>query len=113
MTAIPVTNPTLAAVAYVKTAATVSDTIAAQRGATYLVNIECGATGTTVTFDDPTSVSPAGATQFNPDMVITVAPNTNKSVRLPANRFLNQGTGQIAVASATPTTTTLTVLGPL
>lgn len=115
MTAIPVVNPTLAGVAYTKTTGTVADTFAAQLGGVYLVNIECGATGNTVTFDDINSVAPQGAAAPAgwSDVAVVVAPNTNKTVKIAVNRFLNSGTGNVALTSATPATTTYSILGPL
>jgi len=114
MALIPVVNPTLAGVTYVSTAASVSDTFAAQQGATYLVNIECVATNT-VTFKDINTPLPPGAAANATfaDVAVVVGANTKKSVKVSANRFLNSGTGLVNITAANATSTTYTILGPL
>jgi hypothetical protein len=50
----------------------------------------------TVTIDDPTSVSPDGATTFNPDVAITVPALSSRLVKIASpGRFTNTSTGVI------------------
>ena len=56
-------------------------------------------TSTIVTLDDPRSASPAGASQFNPDVAVTVPITTGDKMigPLSAERFESPSDGLIAV----------------
>lgn len=59
-------------------------------------------TGTpTITVDDPTSVSPDGATQFDPDVSMTLTAGQLKLFKLDTSRFRNSA-GNITYTTATP-----------
>lgn len=56
-----------------------------------------GGSPVTVTVDDPTSVAPAAATQFNPDISVAVPATTGvRSFLIPdVTRFVDPTTGQL------------------
>jgi hypothetical protein len=62
---------------------------------------------TTITLDDPTSLSPESATQFNPDVAIAVPATTGvRVIRLEGDRlrrFRDPATGRINIAYSSVT----------
>jgi hypothetical protein len=57
-----------------------------------------GGSACTVTIDDPTSLSPSGATTFNPDLAVTVPATTGDRFIGPiTERFLNPADGLAAI----------------
>lgn len=64
----------------------------------------------TVTIDDPGSPSPAGATQFNPDVAVTVGAGASKLIGpFPPFRF-NDANGRVNVSYSGVTTVTVRVI---
>lgn len=68
-----------------------------------------------VTFDDPTSQTPESATQFNPDVAITVAATTGVHVVLLSGerlrRFRDPATGKISWTYSAVTNLTVEAYG--
>lgn len=91
-----VVNPSAAPLNNAMTAA--SDGFAADFGAKYLIRFTNGsAVASNIVLDDPTAVSPVGATAFNPDVTVAM-PGVAGSVRemyVDATRFRNASTGLI------------------
>ena len=84
----PVVNPGAAPTTNVITAA--GDQFAAEWGAKYLIRFNNGsATPGNVVFDDPTAVTPVGATAFNPDVTVSVPAGEVREVLIDAARFRN------------------------
>lgn len=89
----PVVNPSAAPGTHAIAAA--GDQFAAEFGAVYVLRFtNASATPGNIVFDDPTAVTPVGATQFNPDVTVALAAAATREVRLDANRFRN-GAGNI------------------
>ncbi len=66
------------------------DSISAGRGQTYLVHFRNGSGGSiTVTVNDPTSTTPEGAKQFDPDTTIVVPAGAERLARLSSSRFMD------------------------
>lgn len=83
-----VVNPAAAPLTNAITATT--DQFAAQAGAKYLLRFNnASATPANVVFDDPTAVSPDGATAFNPDVTVNIPAGQVRTFRIDANRFRN------------------------
>jgi hypothetical protein len=73
-----------------------------------------GGANITPTIDDPTSVSPNGATTFNPDMLSFPIPLTSGATAqlINASRFRDASGNVNLTYSATPTGVTCAVVGP-
>lgn len=82
-------------------------------GSVYLLMVFSGATGATVTLDDPRVLQEEGATVSNPDVAIVVPANAFRAIPVQGSRFVNPATGQIAVTYSQVTTVTVAMLGPL
>lgn len=61
----------------------------------------------TVTIDDPTSLTPTAATQFNPDQAVSVTNGTIKAILIDVRRTLNTGTGLISITYSAVTSVTV------
>lgn len=84
----PVVNPAGAPSTNVMTAA--GDQFAAEFGAVYILRFtNASATPGNVVMDDPTAVTPVGATAFNPDVTVALAAGATREMRIDANRFRN------------------------
>jgi len=98
-------KPGVAGAAPVSHAAAASDSFS-NNGKTMVRVTNGGGSPITVTFDDPNSVSPPGATAWNPDAAVTV---TNGQARIigpfPANRF-NDANGRCQIAWSATTSVT-------
>lgn len=69
-----------------------------------------GSTSRTVTVDDPTSSSPAGATAWNPDLAITVPAASTRVVKIAdPSRFIAAGTGDVSLTYSSNADLTLEV----
>lgn len=112
MATLTVINPDLNGEAVVPVAAAGGgDVFAADSGsAEYLVHLRNAHTAPwTVTFDDPTSVTPVDATTFNPDIGVVVTNATERIIRVPSSRFRNATTGMISMTYTGVTALTLNV----
>lgn len=98
--------PPVGGVAPVYNAAGSTDTIAVNPGRHYIVHVKNGGgSSINVTVTDPNSVSPSGATQFNPNVIVAVGAGTEKVMVLEATRFRDTS-GNINLAfSATASVT--------
>jgi hypothetical protein len=106
MTAIPVIAGAVTGAVVTPQVPTATDLIAAGPYSTIKLIVRTGGTNTyTFVADDPTSVTPAGATQFNPDMTQVVPISTTKAFDLPAGRF-KDANGNINITSASTFTGT-------
>ena len=84
----PVVNPSAAPTTNVITAA--GDQFAAEQGAVYLIRFNNGsATPGNVVLDDPSAVTPVGATAFNPDVTVSIPAGEVREMRVDASRFRN------------------------
>lgn len=61
----------------------------------------------TVTIDDPTSVSPPGASQFNPDLSVSVTNAQERMIGPLTARFANPATGLVNITYSGVTTVTV------
>lgn len=75
---------------------------------TFLVVKNGGGSPITVTVDDPNSKSPDGATQFNPDLAVTVANGGERWIGPLGSRFID-GNGNTAIAYSAVTSVTVGV----
>jgi hypothetical protein len=65
----------------------------------------------TVVIDDPNSVAPEGATEFDPDVTIVLAPNSEKVVGpLQSSRFTNRDDGLVHISYDITTSLEIAVL---
>lgn len=84
----PVVNPGAAPLTNVIAAA--ADQFTAEFGRKYLVRFNNGsATPANVVLDDPTAVTPAGATAFNPDVTVNIPAGQARTMWMDAVRFAN------------------------
>lgn len=84
----PIVNPSAAPLTNAMAAA--ADQFAANAGAKYLVRFtNASATPGNVVLDDPTAVSPEGATAFNPDVTVSLPAGATRTMRMDAARFRN------------------------
>jgi len=98
----PVVNPSAAPTTNVITAA--GDQFAAEFNARYLVRFNNGsATPANIVVDDPTAVTPTGATAFNPDVTIAVPAGEVRELVLDAARFRNSSGNIVWTYSANMT----------
>jgi hypothetical protein len=94
-------------------AANSSDTFTAAPATYYLLHVKNGsASAITVTIDDVASVSPAQATQFNPDIQFSVPATSERILKINSNRFRNTS-GVITVTFSATATVTYAIYGPL
>lgn len=71
-----------------------------------------GGSPVTVTFDDPTSVTPVAASQFNPDVAVSVPATTGvREFVVDALRFTDPATGRINWTYSGALTGTCEVVG--
>lgn len=63
-----------------------------------------------VTIDDPTSVSPIGATSFNPDLVVAVPNGEERMIGPLSARFANPADGLVAITYSGVTSVTVAAL---
>jgi hypothetical protein len=68
-----------------------------------------GGSPITVTIDDPTALSPAAATAWNPDQAVVVANATARWILIDTKRVLNTATGLISITYSGVTTVTVAV----
>lgn len=61
---------------------------------------------TTLTVDDPTSVGPTGATQFNPDAALACPAGAARVCALPSGRFVDPATGKVILTWSVATSVT-------
>lgn len=73
---------------------------------TLLRIINGSGSSTTCTVDDPTSVSPSGATQFNPDASIACPAGAARMCVLSTARFADPTTGKVNLAWSVGTSVT-------
>lgn len=74
------------------------DTVVPRPGL-YLEVVNGGGASITVTIDDPNSVAPAGATQFNPDTTHTIAAGARRKIAMnDVARFTNPATGVASIS---------------
>jgi len=84
----PVVGPSAAPLTHAIAAA--GDQFAAEHGAVYVLRFtNASATPGNVVLDDPVSVNPGSATQFNPDVTVSVPAGQTREIRVDANRFRN------------------------
>lgn len=84
----PVVNPSAQPTTNVITAA--GDQFAAEFGAKYLLRFNNGsATPGNIVIDDPTAVTPLGATAFNPDVTVAIPAGEVREILVDAARFRN------------------------
>lgn len=110
MATLTVIDPDLNGEAVVPAAAAVAgDVFAATAVNDYLVHVRNGhSSSQSVTFNDPTSTSPADAVAFNPDVTVAVPATSEKLIRVRASRFRDTN-GQIAMTYTGVTLLTLNV----
>lgn len=77
--------------------------------AVFLVVKNGGGAPITVTIDDPTSVSPAGAQAFNPDLSVSVTNAQERWIGPLTDRFTNPADGLVAWTYSGVTTVTVGV----
>ncbi len=107
--------PTLApgAAPSTNTANSGGDRFRAQYGARYLLRANnAGGAPITLTFDDPTSATPASAKQFNPDVDVAVTNAQARAILIDSNRFADANGWVNITYSGTPTMT-VEIYGPL
>lgn len=69
-----------------------------------------GGSPDSVSVDDPNTQGPAGATQFNPDVTVSVTNAQARYIRLsPVRRYVNTGTGNVTVTHSFTTSVTAAV----
>lgn len=68
-----------------------------------------GASPDSVVIDDPNSVGPAGATQYNPDITVSVPAGGERFIRLDATRVRNTSNGNVAITHSFTTSVTAAV----
>lgn len=115
MAAITVQSPTAVGGALTYTAVSASDTFAAAAGQRYLLLYRNTGGGACVpTVDDPNTLSPTGATAFNPDLAgASVAATTGVNFMLiDGSRFRDGTTGNVTVAHSATASVTLAIVGP-
>ena len=79
-------------------------------GGLYLIHIKNGGGASiTLTIDDPTSQSPPNASQFNPDVAVTVTNAQERMVLVDASRHKSPSTGQIVLTYSAVTSVTIGV----
>lgn len=84
----PTVNPSAQPTTNAITAA--GDQFAAEWGAKYLIRFNnASASPGNVVLDDPTAVTPVGATTFNPDVTIAIPAGEVREVLVDAARFRN------------------------
>lgn len=112
MAVLTVLQPTVAGVApsYVSAAAG-GDTFSPGTTGPVVVHVKNGSgSPITVTVDDPTSPSPAGASSFNPDVAVSVPATGERIILLnPVTRFVDPATGLVSLSYSGVTSLTLTV----
>lgn len=92
------------------TAVSSSDTFTPVSDAIHILHVKnAGGSSDTVTVDDPTSQTPAGATSFNPDQTGPTANATERFYRIDPKRCRNPSTGLITVTHSFTTTVTAAV----
>lgn len=75
---------------------------------TFLYVKNGGGSPITVTIDDPNSVGPSGAAQFNPDLSVSVTNGSEKCIGpLSATRFGRSSDGQVAITYSAVTSVTV------
>jgi hypothetical protein len=109
----PVPIATGAAVTPVVNTAAASDTYDVVPNGRYVLELAGGTPGGTFVIDDPNSVTPVGATQFNPDVSLVLAASAIRRYLLDANRFRDTTTGRITITVTPGTGVTHGLLGPL
>jgi hypothetical protein len=89
------------------------DRFPAQVGARYLVRLNnTGGAPVTMTWDDPTSVAPASAKAFNPDVDVVVTNAQARVTTVDGNRFRNSD-GYIYMTWSGAMTGSVEIHGPL
>lgn len=69
-----------------------------------------GGSPDSVVIDDPNSADPGSATQFNPDVTVSVPATTgDRLIRINPRRFANQTTGVVSVTHGFTTSVTAAV----
>ena len=87
-----------------------SDTFAPISDSPHILHVKnAGGSPDSVSVDDPTSISPPGATQFNPDITVSVTNAQDRFIPIKPGRFKNTGTGVITVTHSFTTSVTAAV----
>jgi len=90
------------------------DTLPLQFGGKYMLRFVNTGASCIVTLDDPISQNPGNATQFNPDVPVTVAATTGvRAVTISADRFRDPTSGLLTMSYSISPTMTVEVHGPL
>jgi hypothetical protein len=113
MTAQAVQVPPVAGAAPVYNAAGSADTFPTNPGRHYIVHVKNASGGSiNVTVTDPNSVSPGGATQFNPNVLIAVPAGAERVMVLEGTRF-RDSSGNINLAFSATTSVTYAIYAML
>lgn len=74
-------------------------------GERYLLHVRNADTAAhSVTINDPTTLAPAGAAAFDPDVIVNVAAGSSMMILLdPIDRFIDETTGQVNITYSVTT----------
>lgn len=111
-TKVTVSGLTPVALAAGAAAALSGDVVAARADATYVFIVtNGGGSSDTVKLNDPTSIGPDGATQFDPDASFVVPNGTTRTFWVrDARRFINPSNGNLEIVHSFVTSVTVQVL---
>ena len=91
-------------------AVSASDTFTPTSNQPHILHVKnAGGSPDSVVIDDPNSVNPGSATQFDPDVTVSVANASEKMIRIDPLRFKNTGTGVITITHSFTTSVTAAV----
>jgi len=110
MTVHTVQVPTAAGVTPTYAAAGASDSFLPKGSGKHLIHVKnAGASPDNVVINDPNSVTPEAATQYNPDVTVAVTNAQERMILIDPARFVNPATGAVEFTNSFLTSVTIGV----